>query len=234
MTGERASRRSSAPPPAPDVGAARHEQLARVLRSETFQQADSLKRFLTFVVNEAMAGRQSDLKEYVIGVQVFRKETTFDPRTDPIVRVQARRLRAKLVRYYREEGRADPITIELPKGGYTPVFKQRDTPVLLRRTIGTVLVSRNTIAVRRLTDHSAAHDLGYLCDAVRDEVVHRLAQLPGLRILASKGADTIEEGDGAARGAAVIIGSNVRRSGNRVRISVHLVDSTSDCYLWSE
>ena len=235
MAAVRAPRRAQAAPAAAvDAGNARQEQLARVLRSETFQQADSLKRFLTFVVNEAMAGRQADLKEYVIGVQVFRKEDTFDPRTDPIVRVQARRLRAKLVRYYREEGRSDPITIELPKGGYAPVFKLRDTPVLLRRTIGTVLVSRNTIAVLRLTDHSAPRDLGYLCDAIRDEIVHRLAQLPGLRILAPKSGDAADESEGSARGAAVVIGGNVRRSGDRLRISVHLVDSTSGCYLWSE
>ena len=90
----------------------------------------------------------------MIGVQVFGKEETFDPRTDPIVRVQARRLRAKLVRYYREEGRADETVIELPKGGYAPVFKQRDTPVLIKRSVAAALVSRNTVAVLPFADHS--------------------------------------------------------------------------------
>ena len=99
------------------------EHLERILASTTFQQVDRLKRFLTFIVAEALAGRRHELKEYVIGVQVFGKEDTFDPRTDPIVRVQARRLRAKLVRYYREEGRADESVIELPKGGYAPVVQ---------------------------------------------------------------------------------------------------------------
>src|SRR5580693_2424217 len=104
----------------PTVPRPADNHLERVLKSETFQQSDRLKRFLTFIVQETAAGRGSELKEYVIGVQVFRKEDSFDPRTDPIVRVQARRLRAKLVRYYREEGRADPTLIELPKGGYIP------------------------------------------------------------------------------------------------------------------
>src|SRR5881296_3084592 len=85
------------------------QHLDRVLGSPTFQQADRLKRFLTFITLEAIAGRSDQLKEYVIGVQVFSKEESFDPRTDPIVRVQARRLRAKLVHYYREEGRADDV-----------------------------------------------------------------------------------------------------------------------------
>ena len=70
-----------------------------------------------------MAGRGEQLKEFVIGVEVFGKGPSFDPRNDPIVRVQARRLRAQLARYYHEEGQADETLIELPKGGYTPVFK---------------------------------------------------------------------------------------------------------------
>src|SRR5262249_52977397 len=119
----------------PALDKSAREQLERVLVSETFQQADRLKRFLTFIVQEALAGRGAELKEYVIGVNVFRKETTFDPRTDPIVRVQARRLRAKLFRYYREEGRTDRLVIELPKGGYAPVFKDRETAISPPRSV---------------------------------------------------------------------------------------------------
>ena len=85
------------------------QQLERLLASTTFRQVDRLKRFLEFIVSEAIAGRGDQLKEYVIGVQVFDKESSFDPRADPIVRVQARRLRARLLRYYREEGRPDEL-----------------------------------------------------------------------------------------------------------------------------
>ena len=90
------------------------DELARILGSVTFQPVDRLKRFLAFIAHEALAGRSDQLKEYVIGVQVFGKEESFDPRTDPIVRVQARRLRARLVRYYREQGQHDEVMIELP------------------------------------------------------------------------------------------------------------------------
>ncbi len=219
-------------PAAPEVS--RQEQLARILRSETFQQADRLKRFLTFVVSEAVAGRQAELKEYVIGVQVFRKEEGFDPRTDPIVRVQARRLRAKLVRYYREEGRADPLIIDLPKGGYAPLFRPREVPVLLKRPVSALLVSRNTVVVERFADHSDTRTLEHYCDAVRDELVHHLAQLPGIRVLASRGTESRSELEEQVRGAAVIVGGNVRLSGDRLRTTVHMVDAASNCYLWSE
>ena len=89
---------SRSPAPAPSqsqIDDGVREHLERILASPTFQQGDRLKRFLKFIVLEAVAGRRHELKEYVIGVQVFGKEDTFDPRTDPIVRVQARRLRAK-------------------------------------------------------------------------------------------------------------------------------------------
>src|SRR5947208_7883814 len=97
------------------------EQLNRILASKSFRQADRMKRFLSFIVNETIEGRGERLKEFVVGVEVFGKDTSFDPRGDPIVRVQARRLRSQLDRYYREEGQDDEIVIELPKGGYAPV-----------------------------------------------------------------------------------------------------------------
>jgi len=201
------------------------EQLQRIVASTTFLQVDRLKRFLTFVVDETLAGRRAELKEYVLGVQVFGKEDSFDPRTDPIVRVQARRLRGKLVDYYREEGRVDEWIVELPKGGYAPTFKRRETPVLVKRSIAAALASRNTIVVVPFADLSAAHDLDYFCKGLREEIVHHLARFPNLRILAS---DTTETS------GALLISGSVRRSGPRIRITAQLVDGTSASYIWSE
>src|SRR5215475_10400224 len=98
-------------------------QLNRILASRAFRQADRLKRFLTYIVEETIAGRGERLKEFAVGMEVFGKDDSFDPRNDPIVRVQARRLRAQLALYYREEGQEDELVIELPKGGYAPVFR---------------------------------------------------------------------------------------------------------------
>src|SRR5580765_8923389 len=125
-------------------------QLDRILSSPTFQQVDRLKRFLTFITVEALSGRSDQLKEYVVGVQVFGKEASFDPRTDPIVRVQARRLRARMARYYRAEGQADETIIDLPKGGYVPVFKRREGGGTGRRFISAASASRNAVAVMPL------------------------------------------------------------------------------------
>ena len=216
----------------PDGDKASREQLERILGSVTFRQVDRLKRFLSFIVAEALAGRGSQLKEYVIGVQVFDKDSSFDPRADPIVRVQARRLRARLVRYYREEGGADALVIELPKGGYAPVFKNREAASPGRRSMGSTLAGQNTIAVQPFADQSPAHDLGYFCDGLRQEIIHSLAKLEALRVVAVSPASA--GGAEPDHQAAMVLTGGVRKAGERLRATVHLVDTASASYLWSE
>ena len=171
-------------------------QLERILASATFRPVDRLKRFLKFVVQETIAGRGDRLKEYVIGVHVFDKEQSFDPRADPIVRVQARRLRARVVRYYREEARPDELVIDLPKGRYSPAFKPAPAPSTPKRSITAALLNQNTVAVLPFADHSPAGDLGYFCSG-----------LPGSDPWPGRDPDTAGarlgcRGTGAGRGSA--------------------------------
>jgi predicted ATPase len=98
-------------------------ELERILRSKTFCNAPMLSRLLAHVVKQTLSGNTHGLKEYSVAVEVFDRGESFDPRDDTIVRVQARRLRAKLQEFYSLEGRADPIIIELPKGHYLAVFR---------------------------------------------------------------------------------------------------------------
>jgi TolB-like protein len=105
------------PPTADDV---RH-QLDRLLASAGFANAGRMSRFLKFVVDKTLAGEGERLKEYVIGIEVFDRDASYDPRLDSIVRVEAGRLRAKLAEYYAGQGRGDPIVLSLPKGGYAPI-----------------------------------------------------------------------------------------------------------------
>src|SRR5688500_18833948 len=99
-------------------------QLDRILKSSTFGSAPGLSRFLRHLVEQAIDGNTAPLKEYSVGVEVFDRGSSFDPRIDPIVRVQARKLRAKLGEYYAMEGFADAILIEVPKGQYVATFRQ--------------------------------------------------------------------------------------------------------------
>jgi serine/threonine-protein kinase len=211
------------------------QQLNRILASKTFHQVDRLKRFISFIVMEAIAGRGGELKEYVIGVHVFDKEPSFDPRTDPIVRVQARRLRARLVRYYREEGQNDDVIIDLPKGGYAPTFRRREGASHVRPSLGAALASRNTIAVLPFADYTTGATLDHFCRGLRDEIVHALTSLKMLRVIAPAAGDAGED-DAPRAGsvAALIISGSVRAAGDRVRVTTQLLDGSSGYYLWSE
>ncbi len=101
------------------------QQLDRILKSGPFLQSRRKRQFLEYVVTETLAGRGERLKGYNVALEVFGRPGTFDPVVDPIVRVEASRLRAKLHEYYRADGRSDLIRIELPKGTYTPHIEFR-------------------------------------------------------------------------------------------------------------
>jgi serine/threonine-protein kinase len=101
------------------------EQLARILASEVFSRSERMSRFLRYVVRQALEDSPQSLKEFTIGCEVFDRNGDYDPRYDPVVRVEARRLRAKLAEYYETAGRDDPIVIEIPKGGYAVHLHER-------------------------------------------------------------------------------------------------------------
>ena len=105
----------------PSVGEIR-AALDRILSSQCFEQAGRSKEFLQFVVQESLAGRSGALKGYSIARAVFGKPADFDAQSDPLVRVEAGRLRRRLVRYYGEEGKDDALRITLPRGSYAPEF----------------------------------------------------------------------------------------------------------------
>ena len=97
--------------------------LARVVESPGFVSAGRLAPFLSFVVERALSGEP--IKESILGVEVFGRPADYDPRLDPIVRVEARRLRSRLAEYYDGPGAGDPVRIDLPKGTYVPAFATR-------------------------------------------------------------------------------------------------------------
>jgi TolB-like protein/Flp pilus assembly protein TadD len=230
------SHRSSGQAVAEITDAQVRQQLDRILNSKTFQHVQRLKRFASFVVLETKAGRGDQLKEFVVGVQVFDKESSFDPRNDPIVRVQARRLRTRLAAYYMEEGQNDEIVIELPKGGYAAVFKRREAAAT-RKHVPSALARRNTVVVLPFADHSAGHELDYFCQGISQEIIHTLSKLETSRVVArdlSQLAGGENQSLGEALNVGVIVGGSVRKSGDDLRVTAHLVDAASGNYLWSE
>jgi tetratricopeptide (TPR) repeat protein len=112
--------------------------LGRILATPAFVRSPRLAQFLRFAVEQRMSGRSDAPKEIEVGIQVFERGGDFDPRIDPVVRVQARLLRFKLHEYYETVGKTDPIRIDLPKGSYLPCFTATETSIRSRDHEGAV------------------------------------------------------------------------------------------------
>ena len=105
------------------------DELERVLADPQFQSTERNRKFLRFVAEELFQGHESSVKAYSIAVDVFGRPSSFDPAIDPIVRIEATRLRASLTRYYELHGRDGGVRIDLPRGRYIPTFTRLDLPV---------------------------------------------------------------------------------------------------------
>ena len=122
LDGDLAGRGERSSPAPPDAAAVR-DQLERVLASTDFAASERSRGFLRYVVEETLAGRADRIKAYSVATEVFGRDEGFDGQNDPVVRIEAGRLRRALERYYLLSGRDDPVVIDIPKGGYVPAFK---------------------------------------------------------------------------------------------------------------
>ncbi len=216
-------------------------QLERMLASPIFIRSERMSRFLRFAVERLLNGEASSLKEYLIGVEVFDKGESMDPRVDPIVRVEAGRLRSKLREYYETEGQKDPVVIGLAPRSYVPVIRLRDPDPALPAEVGrTPERPRNTIAVLPFLDLSRHSDRRYFCDGLTEELTNTIAQSSEWRVVSSTSAfqyrDRTEDVRliGHKLNAAAVLEGSVRELDGKIRITVQLVDTSDGYHLWSE
>jgi hypothetical protein len=108
-------------------------EIERIIESDTFRNSEALRRLLRFLADRVLAGEADQLKEYSVGIDALGKPPSYDPRRDSTVRIQVGRLRQKLSEYYGEEGREDPIIVDLPKGHFKLICEARplETPAAI-------------------------------------------------------------------------------------------------------
>jgi TolB-like protein len=204
-------------------------QLDKILSSSTFIRSKRLGRFLRFTVEQCLEGRQGALKEYLVGVEVFNKLETFDPRIDSIVRVEARRLRSKLEKYYLSEGRDDQIIIQFRKGSYVPQIMSREQMKAAGLADGFGLRSvRKSIAVSRFSNLSMDPTHSHFCSGLTEDIISALTKVQMLRVVArlTPNSDDLR--------ADYVVEGSVRRQNDRLRISAQLIDTANTMYIWSE
>jgi TolB-like protein/Tfp pilus assembly protein PilF len=192
------------------------ETLDRICASSAFARSRRQQRFLRYLVEAVLAGRAEELKETVLGIEVFDRGPDFDPRVDNIVRVEARRLRQRLQTYGECEGAASRVVIELPTGSYVPQLTLRAASGLAPAAPGRSAPVRRSfrnwwivaavvtgalgtaswywwqrpevLAVLPFTDLSPDGAARYQADAVTEDLTQGLAQAPGVRVVARTSA----------------------------------------------
>jgi adenylate cyclase len=218
------------------------DQLARIVNSSGFVSSARLCRFLTHIVNRTIEADIDSLKEFSIAMEVFDRTSEYDPNIDAIVRVEARRLRAKLKAYYEEgQGAADPVLIGLRPGSYVPVFRWLDTqPAKHREEIGATGPGRACIAVLPFVNMSPEPEQDYFCDGISEEITSSLTHLSGLSVIARtsafhfKGASIDIREVGQRLGADLVIEGSVRKAGEQLRITAQMIETESGHHVWSE
>lgn len=215
-------------------------ELERVLSSQVFAGSERLSQFLRFVVEQTITGKADALKEWLLGVRVFGRSDSFDPRIDAIVRVEAGRLRTKLAQYYETEGHNDPVWIQVHKGTYAPVFHERSSMPNPgaggRKERHEGLTS---IVVLPFVNLTADADNEYFSDGLTEEVITGLTRIQGSRVIARstafrfKGQAQDIRRVGVELNVSAALEGSVRRMGDRLRITAHLIDTRNCFHLWS-
>jgi TolB-like protein/Flp pilus assembly protein TadD len=228
----------SQPIQAADDHHAVREQMEKILAHPLFARSERMGRFLSFAVERALAGGAGALKEYLIGVEVFDRKDSFDPRVDPIVRVEARRLRAKLKSYYEGDGRSDPLVIEFQSGGYAPRFRRANAGPA--PPVPAPAPGLTTIAVLPFANLGPNAENEYFSDGLTEELIHALTKVPGMRVVAWQTAARMRDrqqdiiGIGRQLNVGTVLTGSVRMGGAGLRVRAQLIDTATGIYLWSE
>jgi adenylate cyclase len=222
-------------------------QLERILGHRDFEASARVREFLRFIVEETLAGRGHRLKGYTIAIEVFGRSRDFDANLDPIVRIQAGRLRRALEHYYLLAGGDDDVVISVPKGGYVPTFRRGERPaVALSSVAGSVfetiprLPLGTSLAVLPLRGMPADAENEVFADGLREDLCRELSRYQELVVIPCR-TEMLPEGSSGDLGqlcrrleARFLLGGSVRRSEEQAKVSAWLIDGPQGRQIWSQ
>jgi serine/threonine-protein kinase len=206
--------------------------LEKLLASAAFRRSERHRRFLRHLVQSTLDGHQDQLKEVLIGIVLFdRRVATYDPRTDPIVRVEAGRLREKLARYYQHDGAGDAFAFHIPVGSYVPRFERRSPTSRADREV-------ESFAVMPFASSGLDEDVSFAI-GLADQLISRLGRVPGLTVIARFSAFKARERQleikalGKLLKVTRIVDGSIQRQGTRMRCIAHVYRARDGVCLWS-
>lgn len=219
------------------------DELALILRSTSFIDSEPLRKFLEFVVNKTLEGESRSIKQFTVAAEVFGLGSDFDPQSDPIVRLQAGRLRRALDNYYANSGRRSEVRISIPKGSYIPKFEwhrdiaHREYMPSASPADGAPILGTPTIAVlpfQNLAGPAQAH----LAVGLGEELATELTQLRNTNVVAYCSSHAAAENQnsvdtGRQLNADFIITGSVAVVGAHIRLNARLVRVESEEQIWA-
>jgi TolB-like protein len=230
-------------------------EVDKILASVSFARNDRLSAFLRFIVDQELSGKGDQLKESILGVEVFGRRPDYDVRRDSVVRTEAGKLRDRLTRYYAAEGAADSLVIELP---HKPIYRQTKTAPSRSRlgyrwlVLGVAAIALGTlawwrfhqnepipIAVLPLINLSQDPANDYFSDGLTGEIIRNLSIIDGLAVRSQtssfvfKGKTRSVHEAGKQLDVEYILEGSVFRAGQQLRINVQLVRVHDDFPLWA-
>ena len=227
-------------------------QLNRILASRGFSNSERLRSFLSFVVEASLNKQTGRVKAYTIATEVFGRQVDFDPQSDPIVRIEAGRLRRRLEYYYGTSGRNDAIRIEIPKGAYVAVF--RSQPVTegvthhhkqmpLSKTpegVQSDLSRRPSMALMPFLNLNNDEDLDFFTYGLGEELSSNLSLIQGLFVVAHYSMMQYKEKSldlrqvGREQNVDYLITGSLYRGEKRVRLALQLSNTQTGKQIWGK
>ena len=220
-----------------------HFQLKTIIGSSSFSASTRMRDFLRFLVEETLAGRAHQLKAYTIGVEVFKRGKDFDPLVDPVVRVEAGKLRNRLNQYYadNEGSGVDLVRIDIPKGSYVPTFKRISPEKNLPAAEPGFNPVQASIAILPFCNIGNLREIDYLLSGLAEELTMALTKFEDLTVISArgmKGNDGELDRETAALagqlGARFMLSGNAQVVDSTIRVRINLTDTATHKILWAE
>lgn len=224
-----------------------YECLNKILSSTLFDKSPRQQELLRYLVKETLAGNAERLKGYTLGVEIFGRSADFDPASDAIVRVEMGRLRTKLREYYLADGKAEAVHFELPKGSYgldiivnAVDSAQKPQAESIATAWQNAYTREIALAVLPFANLSPQSEQNHFVDGVVDNLIYELSRLSGLLVISRQSSFRYRDTQKSPKEIATELGvkylleGSVQMSGQRVRVTVKLVDANTEAHVWSE
>jgi adenylate cyclase len=221
------------------------EELQRILTSPQFEASDRNRRFLAYVVEETLAGRGERIKAYNIATTVFGRDDNFDPQLDPVVRMEARRLRRSLERFYLVEGEGSAVRIAMPKGSYMPKFQNASVAPIIakfnsadpRQPVAPLATVSIFVAAFEVEDNRLIYKNH--SEALSRQIAVELSRFPAIEVFTRPADFRYDAGEYSSSSArepdlSFTLGGNATLSRNALRVTATLVNEASSKLVWGE